>query len=278
MSPDGSDEEEEEEDGDNMNGMFWKMGSNSMKKFFTALNKMETKSLLLTKEVLRERQQLEAAIAGLQPQITAGLTKLEEIRKTQQALNQHQVDIDVNKDFEYEVEVTFLEERDISGSSNYANNCQKCRITCHYPCTFAYYFKRLCSAMTWSGYCTVCPNKCKSSDHCHQKYRFVYKTRKEKRTYSELKEKYERVSGAKITQQKILEKLQQEFADVQAAVLEQIEKSSQSILRLEEIAVRPNPLSTPDYIDLLIQSEKEEAKSGFMERIQSLNEVKNRLS
>ncbi|XP_072331283.1 uncharacterized protein [Scyliorhinus torazame] len=274
MSPDGSDEEEEEEDGDNMNGMFWKMGSNSMKKFFTALNKMETKSLLLTKEVLRERQQLEAAIAGLQPQITAGLTKLQEIRKTQQALNQHQVDIDVNKDFEYEVEVTFLEERDISGSSNYANNCQKCRITCHYPCTFAYYFKRLCSAMTWSGYCTVCPNKCKSSDHCHQKYRFVYKTRKEKRTYSELKEKYERVSGEKMSQQRILEKLQQEFADVQAAVLELIEKSSQSILRLEEIALRPNPLSTPVYIDLLIQSEKEEAKPGFIERIQSLNEVK----
>ncbi|XP_038671283.1 uncharacterized protein LOC119975567 [Scyliorhinus canicula] len=218
ISSDGSDDEEEE-DGDNINGMFWKMGSNSLRKFFAMLNKMEAKSLLLTKEVLRERQQLEAAIQGLQPQVKVGLTKLEEIRKTKQALNQHQVDIDANKDFEYEVEVTLLEEIDISRSGNYANNCQKCRITCHYPCTFAYYVPRLCDAMTWSGYCTVCPNKCQSSDHCHQKYRFVYETRKEKRTYSELKEKYEKVSGEKMSQQKILEKIQQEFDDVQGAVL-----------------------------------------------------------
>ncbi|XP_060706697.1 uncharacterized protein LOC132832633 [Hemiscyllium ocellatum] len=95
----------EEEDSDIFDAMFWKMGSNSMRKFFSALSKMETKSLRLTKEVLRERQQLEAAIEGLQPQIQMGLTKLEEIRKTHEALNQHQLNLDANKDFEYEVDV-----------------------------------------------------------------------------------------------------------------------------------------------------------------------------
>ncbi|XP_067865877.1 uncharacterized protein [Heterodontus francisci] len=274
-NPDDSNEEEEEEDSENFDAMFWKMGSNSMKKFFVALSKMETKSLRLTKEVLRERQQLEAAVEGLQPQIKAGLTKLEEIRKTQQALHQHQVDLDANKDFEYEIEVTVAEKEDISGTGHYITNCQKCHFTCHYPCGIPNDAeKRGCASMDGNGNCTACPNKCIWSVHYNQKYRFEYKTRKEKRTYNQLKEKYEKASGEKMSQQKIMEQLQQELADVQDVVLELIEKSSQSILRLEEIALRPNPLSTPDYINLLIQSEKEEAKPGFQERIQSLNVVK----
>ncbi|XP_038671293.1 uncharacterized protein LOC119975576 [Scyliorhinus canicula] len=271
-SSDGSDDEEEN---NNFDAMFWKMGSNSMTKFFRALNQMETKSLLLTKEVLEERQQLEAAIAGLQPQINAGLTKLEEIRKTQQALNQHQVDLDANRDFEYDVEITVPVQIDINRRGVYVTNCQKCHFTCHYPCKIPKdNGKKKCKAMGRNGCCKVCPGKCKWNVHFNQKYRFIYETRKEKRTYSELKEKYEKASGEKMTQQNIMEKLQQELDEVQDAVLELIEKSSQSILRLEEIALRPNPLSTPAYIDLLIQSEKEEAKTGFMERIQSLNEVK----
>ncbi|GCB75294.1 hypothetical protein scyTo_0019748 [Scyliorhinus torazame] len=270
-SPCDSDEGE----GDNFDSMFWKMGSISMQKFFSALTKMETKSLLLTKEVLGERQHLQAAVQGLQPQITAGLTKLEEIRKTKQALNQHQADLDANKDFEYKIKITVPVKLKNRVKDNYITNCQKCHFTCHYPCPILNDDgKKRCAAMDCDGYCTVCPNKCIWNVHFNQKFRFIYETRNEKQTYSELKEKYERASGEKMSQQRILEKLQQEFGDVQDVVLELIEKSSQSILRLEEIALRPNPLSTPDYIDLLIQSEKEEAKSGFMERIQSLNEVK----
>ncbi|GCB75297.1 hypothetical protein scyTo_0019749, partial [Scyliorhinus torazame] len=216
----------------------------------------------------------EAAIAGLQPQITAGLTKLQEIRKTEQALNQCEDDLDANKDFEYEVDVIIAKEIDISGSSNYANNCQKCHFTCHYPCRFAQYVKRLCDVMTWSGYCTVCPNKCKSADHCHQKYKFEYEIRKVKRSYIELKEKYEKMSGEKMNQLKIMGELQQELDDVQDEVLELIEQASQSFARLDEIALRPNPLSTPACIELLIQTEEEKAKPGFMERVQLLNQVK----
>uniref|UniRef100_UPI003AAFA13B uncharacterized protein n=1 Tax=Centroberyx gerrardi TaxID=166262 RepID=UPI003AAFA13B len=62
--------------------MFWSMGVKSMKTFFTALDKMTTKSLQMTKEVLEERRQLETAVEGLQPQVKAGLAKLEEIKMT----------------------------------------------------------------------------------------------------------------------------------------------------------------------------------------------------
>ncbi|GCC47859.1 hypothetical protein chiPu_0032180, partial [Chiloscyllium punctatum] len=91
-SPDIVSKEEEDEAYDNsFAAMFWKLGLNSMRKFFSALSKIETKSLRLTNEVLRERQQLQAAIEGLQPVIKVSLTKLEEIRRTEQALKQHQI-------------------------------------------------------------------------------------------------------------------------------------------------------------------------------------------
>ncbi|XP_051899675.1 uncharacterized protein LOC127585959 [Pristis pectinata] len=264
-----------EEDDDNFDEMFWKMGANSMKKFFRALNTMKAISLRLTREVLKERQQLEAAVEGLQIKIQVGLTKLEELRKTQQVMNQHQIELDANKDFEYEVEITVAVQEDISGTGNYITNCQKCQFTCHYPCQIPNDDeKRGCAAMDRDGNCKVCPQKCVWSVHFNQKYRFVYKTKKEKRTYKELKEKYEKACGEKMTAQKVIETLQIELTEVRNAVLELIQQLSQSIGRLEEIALRPNPLSTPAYIDLLIQSEKEEAKSGFMERIQALGEVK----
>ncbi|XP_051899565.1 uncharacterized protein LOC127585890 isoform X1 [Pristis pectinata] len=264
-----------EEDDDNFDAMFWKMGENSMKKFFQALTTMKAKSLRLTREVLKERQQLEVAVEGLQIKIRVGLTKLEELRKTQQVMNQHQTDLDANKDFEYEVEITVAVQEDERRSGNYITNCQKCRFTCHYPCQIPNDDeKRGCAAMDRDGYCKICPQKCVWSFHFNQKYRFEYKTKKEKRTYKELKEKYEKACGEKMTTQKVMETLEIELAEVRNAVLELIQQLTQSIRRLEEIALRPNRLSTPAYIDLLIQSEKEEAKPGFMERIQALQEIK----
>ncbi|XP_062894941.1 uncharacterized protein LOC134341109 isoform X1 [Mobula hypostoma] len=273
---DTSDDSEEEHD-DNFDAMSWKMGENSMKKFFRALNKMETKSLSLTKEVLMERKQLETVVEGLQVQIRVGLTKLEEVRKTQQVLNQHQTELEANKDFEYEIEITVPEQEDISKTGHYITNCQKCHFTCHYPCAIANDAEKSgCAAMDGNRNCTVCPQKCVWSVHFNQKYKFNYVTKKEKRTYDELKKNYEMAYGEKMTQQNIMESLQQEFVVVQNVVLEFIEQLSISIRRLEEIALRPSPLSTPAYIELLIQSEKEEAKPGFLDRIQALRDVKER--
>ncbi|XP_069775828.1 uncharacterized protein [Narcine bancroftii] len=272
---DNSDDSEGEDD-DNFDAMFWKMGTSSMKKFFSALNKMESRSLCLTKEVLRERQQLEAAVEGLQMKIRVGLSKLEGLRKTQEALKQHQTELDANKDFEYEIEITVPVKVDISRSGHYITNCQKCHFTCHDVCCIANDAdKHQCVAMDCKGYCTVCPQKCIWNVHFNQKYKFSYETKKEKRTYDELKRKYEKACGEKMTQQKFLETLREEFDEVQEAVLQFIDQLSQSIQRLEEIALRPNPLSTPAYIDILIQSEKDEAKPGFIERIETLRRVKD---
>uniref|UniRef100_A0A3B4WFK5 Stonustoxin subunit alpha-like n=1 Tax=Seriola lalandi dorsalis TaxID=1841481 RepID=A0A3B4WFK5_SERLL len=71
----------ESDEDENYDQMFWNMGTISMKRFFVALNVIDTKRLTMTKEVLRERKQLEISVEGLQKQVKEHLAKQEEIKK-----------------------------------------------------------------------------------------------------------------------------------------------------------------------------------------------------
>ncbi|XP_029930631.1 stonustoxin subunit beta-like [Myripristis murdjan] len=140
----GNADSDEDMDDDNFDEMFWNMGAKSMKNFFTALDRITTKSLQMTKEVLKERKQLETAIEELQQPLKCGFVTLQQLRMINQKLKEHK------------------------------------------------------------------------------------------------------------------------------------EMSVRSIARLKEIALRPNPLSSPEYIDLLIEGEKSEAKEGYLARIQSLEAMRKR--
>ncbi|XP_029930632.1 uncharacterized protein LOC115375357 [Myripristis murdjan] len=137
----GNADSDEDMDDDNFDEMFWNMGAKSMKNFFTALDRITTKSLQMTKEVLKERKQLETAIEELQQPLKCGFVTLQQLKMINQKHEEHK------------------------------------------------------------------------------------------------------------------------------------EMSVCSIARLKEIALRPNPLSTPEYIDLLIEGEKSEAKEGYLARIQSLERL-----
>ncbi|XP_071369606.1 uncharacterized protein [Centroberyx affinis] len=257
--------------------MFWSMGAKSMKNFFTVLDKMTTKSLQMTKEVLKERRQLETAVEGLQPQIKAGLAKLEEIKMTKQKIQEHEAAMSSNEKFEIEVDITKAVKIEKAKKEEYLTNCQQCSITCHYPCGIADdNGKRGCVAMDGNGNCTVCPGKCIWSVHYNQKYRWDYVTVKEKQTLQDLKEKYEKATEAKLSVQEVIEKQEEEIANLQDVMVSLLEESAQCLARLKEIALRPNPLSTPEYIDLLIEGEKSEAKEGYLARIQSLEAMKQK--
>ncbi|XP_073347811.1 uncharacterized protein [Pagrus major] len=244
--------------------MFWIMGANSMETFFDALNVIETKSLTLTKEVLRERKQLETSVENLQKQVKYGLAKLEEIKETDEQLKELEAEMSRNENFEIEVTVTKPVLIDISGTGKYYNNCQQCHFTCHYPCAYPNEADKAgCTVMGSDGYCTQCPGKCHWSVHFYLKYRWEFKEVKEKQTIRELKEKYEMIAT-----------LRAEYDPVQAEVMKLVEIPAKCLNRLREMALKPNPLSTPDYIDLLIEGEKSEGKPGWKQRVEHLITMK----
>ncbi|KAK5607026.1 hypothetical protein CRENBAI_009621 [Crenichthys baileyi] len=271
------DEESAEDEDESFDEMFWKMGVKSMKKFFTALGKMTPKSLLMTKEVLKERKQLETAIEGLQPQVRAGLAKLEEIKTTKEKIKEHEAIITSNENFEIEVDVIKPIQKQLTGKGEYITNCQKCSITCHYPCMIADDTKKHgCNAMDNKGMCTVCPGKCIWNVHFNQKYKWEYVQVKEKKTVQDLKSKYEKAAKEKLTTEQLIERQEEEIAHLQDIMLSLMDQSANCITRLQEIALSPNPLAAPDYIDMLIEGEKAEAKKGYEARIKSLEEMKEK--
>ncbi|KAJ3594721.1 hypothetical protein NHX12_004028 [Muraenolepis orangiensis] len=246
----------DDEDGPgNFDEMFWAMGTKSMKNFFSALNIIETQSLTLTKEVLQQRGQLEITIENLQKKVKLGLAKLEEIKQESQILQAHEATITANGNFEFDFSFMKPCQIVISEVGKFVTNCQVCSVTCHYPCVIPNDEDKIrCGAMGPDGNCQQCENKCIWSLHFNQKYRWEYQQVTEKRTYKELKDKYQKATKKAMSVQDVMKQMRVDYKLLQEEVLQLMKSSTQCLNRLKKIALKPNPLSTLEYIDLLIQA------------------------
>ncbi|XP_037837915.1 uncharacterized protein LOC119618057 [Kryptolebias marmoratus] len=253
----------------------WNMGTESMRRFFESLNQIETIRLVMTSKVLKERQELESSVEDLQKQVKLGLAKFEKIRQTSKKLEENEEEIRKNANFEFYVIVTKPVAVDISQTGHFISNCEQCHVTCHFPCKIKNDDeKRGCFAMGQDGYCTVCPGRCFWNVHFNKNYRWEYQVFKEKQTLEELKEKYKKATGEKLTLQQLIDRLKADYKRVQDEVVRLMEKAVNCLNRLKEIALNRNPLSTPQYIHLLIEGEKQEGKPGWEQRVESLMKMK----
>ncbi|EFX70696.1 hypothetical protein DAPPUDRAFT_30434, partial [Daphnia pulex] len=264
---------------DKFNRFFWRMGMENFQKFFSVLATMKTKSLSLTKQVLEERKRLEATVDGLQPLIKIGLSKMEEMRKTKQMITNSQAQIEANENVEFEVEVTVPQKVEIP-AGQFLTNCNKCYVTCHNPCAFENDDDKVdCAAMDHSmaretRSCRVCPEKCIWNMHANQPYSWEYVKQKQATSSDAIKQKYETELKRKLTAEDLIKVLQNDLDRNEREVLERVKTVSSCIQRLDEIALCPNPFSTPQYIDLIIDAEQQEKRLGFKERIESLKKLR----
>ncbi|XP_046463234.1 uncharacterized protein LOC124209332 [Daphnia pulex] len=263
---------------DKFNRFFWQMGMENFQRFFTVLATMKTKSLSLTKQVLDERKRLESTVDGLQPLIKIGLAKMEEMRKTKQMITNCQAQIDANENVEFEVEVNMPKK--VENLSGYLTNCNKCYVTCHNPCGIPNDDGKMdCWAMDFSTpretrSCRICPEKCIWNMHANQPYRWEYVTEKQATSSDAIKQKYEAELKKKLTAEELVKELEKHVEDNNKIVLQRVDTVSRCIQQLDAIALRPNPFSTPQYIDLIIDAEQQEKRLGFKERIESLKKLR----
>ncbi|XP_059914088.1 uncharacterized protein LOC132462545 isoform X3 [Gadus macrocephalus] len=293
VEEDGNNDEDDDDDDEEEEGLkkCWDMGTKNMKKLFSDLKVIETKSLTLTKEVLRQRAQLEISIENIENKVKLALTKLEEIKKESQILQAHESAIADSKEFDYEVSVT----RPVKvKTEEYSMNCEECNVTCHKSCwvrqgidlvktvvTFlptiptpvTNYF---CEIFTWAGKCKECKGECPTTKHALEAFYWGSETVKEKRTYEELNKQYARASKKAMSVGDIIKQMELEYDHLEDEVVGLMERSAQCLNTLKQIALRPDPISTPEYIDLLIEGEKSEGKPGYLERICKLMELKKK--
>jgi Mg2+ and Co2+ transporter CorA len=256
--------------------MFWDMGCKSFKRFFDNLTKMETKSLHQSKYVLQQRQLIEVTIDNLLPMLDVGLDKIEELRKEIKIIEQSQTEIDDNKDFTY---VVFETQHSKIGlpEGRHVTNCLNCHVTCHKNCAYANdEDKKKCCVMAASGCCTQCAKKCFWTTHRNTPYIFQYETLKKQKTYTEKEKKYRTAENEKMTKKKVVKRMHEELCVIEEDIMKLVEKINECNNILKEIALRPDPLSVVEHIDLLIESEKSEKRPGFQSRIASLQNCRRR--
>jgi len=270
--------DDEHDETEHFDEMFWKMGSASFRKFFKAFCGAEAVSLLLTKEVLRERKQLETTVQGLQQQINAGVAKLEELRQEEQILQQREAEIASNKNFIYKVKVTKQRKNELEPGV-YVTNCLTCNYTCHERCAYSNDAdKYKCSAMDNGGVsnakCKVCPNHCIWKDHVNNPYWFELYTDMETRTSEDLKKKYNIALEGKTKVESMMANIDGYLRHVENQVMSMVTEVQRALERLDEIALKPNPLTQTEHLDVLIESEKQQAKPGFQQRIKFYEQAK----
>ncbi|KAI3374129.1 hypothetical protein L3Q82_005985 [Scortum barcoo] len=246
--------------------MFWDVGEESMKRFFDALSVMKTKSLTETKEVLRKRQQLQNLVEKLQKQFPVGLDKLQEIKQSAQRLEELKAEVCRNDRFDFESSTKEALQVEISGAGNYFATCVQCRTTCHRYCQISNsQDRRQCWVIGSTGRCTRCPGRCYWTQHVSHKYKSESVEVTKKQSGKELKAREAMRDLERSTDQ-----LRDEYDVIQAEVERLTERCVNCWNRLEEIALMSDPLSRPEYINMLIEAEESEAEPGWQERVQEL--------
>lgn len=255
--------------------MFWKMGHDSFERFFKYICKLETKSLLLTKNVLDERNQLKTIISMILPQVKIGLSKIAKLKKEQEMVQRHKDDIEHNRKFSEIVRETRQNEIKLEPGV-FVTNCLNCNMTCHDDCRITDDENKIhCAVMDDKGYCSVCPKNCHWRRHKNSSYYFEYVTEMVTKTSESMKQKFEAATGKKFTSERFIEENKKEVESKLHEIKCMMEKVNMCRKRLDEIALTADPLSSEEYIDLLIESEKREHKDGFEERIVLLEEMKS---
>ncbi|KAA0710781.1 Neoverrucotoxin subunit alpha [Triplophysa tibetana] len=271
-----SDSDDDGEDGGNeLNKIIWKSTFKQMKAFFDALGKFESKDLTQTTIVLEERERLEKAMADLTPQITAGLNKLTEINSFKKLLKNDGKSMQESKNFMQEVELTISKRVLID---NFALNCYRCSFTCHSTCFLpAEDSVETCAVMDENGCCVVCPKTCSHTLHLKENAVWKFEKIKETKSIDELKEIFMKAQGRFMNNTDCIDVLEKELNSINDEVKKLIKMSSDCLKQLNKIALKARPLSTAEYLDILIKAEEADKRPGFEDHIVELERIKKEI-
>ena len=263
-----------EDDEDNFDKMFWRMGIQSFEKFFHELAAMEPKSLVLTRQVLDERAQLEVRVSGLREKIELGVNKLSELQQLKRVCKQHAADINANKNFKFTVQEPKRVQVELP-TGTYTTNCLVCNFTCHYPCSIPRNEnKDRCAAMS-NGSCEECPNNCHWSQHVNDACRFETQYETVEKEYDEIRERFNTAVEGQSQVEAVIKQVEKDFRNTNRIVLNFVAEMQRGLKKLSEIARKKDPLQQVDYLNLLIESEKSQAKPGWQDRIKSLRKTRD---
>jgi hypothetical protein len=124
--------------------------------------------------------------------------------------------------------------------------------------------------------CNVCPGNCPVGDHTNENGKWDFKQELETKTMNDIQNAYEDAMGKKLNAEELLKSLKLEVEQLKMNILKTMEAITCCSNQLKEKALRGNPITTLEYIQMIIDDEKTNGKPGYEERIKSLEDVLER--
>ena len=273
----GDNEFEMDDESEHFNRMFWDLGMKSFERFVSKIFLVRPMSLTLTRAVLSERERMEVNVENLNVQVRLGLSKMDQLRNEENLLKKFEDDIESNKDYTYEIKKLKVKKIPIPDNRN-TTTCLKCSFTCHTNCNVKNDIdKARCSAMDQRvspAVCTQCPKRCVWKLHHNICYILEQHMVTEISTLADIKARYEEASGKKLTAEQIYRKVREDLDAIEAEIKADLSEISESLNKLQHIALKNNPMSQIEYLDILIESETTEAAPGWQERVRGLRDLR----
>ena len=126
-----------------------------------------------------------------------------------------------------------------------------------------------------NGSCEECPNNCHWSEHVNDTYRFETQYEAVEKEYGEIRERYDTAVEGQSEAEAVIKQVEQEFKKTNSIVLKFVAEMQRGLEKLSEIALKKDPLQQVDYLDLLIESEKSQAKPGWKGRVSALQKTRD---
>ncbi|KAL7841387.1 hypothetical protein SRHO_G00250780 [Serrasalmus rhombeus] len=270
----------------------WEMAAGSIGEFFEFLKSRQRKSLNMTVSVLNERMQLEACVESLKKSIKFREAKQRELTEVQDVLKLNKQMIEEDEKYTFTVKIAYKEKINIIGASwqsKKVTSCKECEENCHeYGCWLATNAKR-CEVME-DNYCTVC--KCHYSTHVREGRKYVEKWREERVTFAQLKKKYSNTDEEKASYDKSALKhvetghrqslkIEEQMTKLESSLKNLLDKNEVerkslvkdtyvAIVKLSEIALKPDSAFTIQYLDFLIPRVEEAGSADWLQKLKNM--------
>ena len=154
-------------------------------------------------------------------------------------------------------------------------NCLDCKVTCHERCRVGLdNMKFICTVMKGFSKCRVCPGKCSWKKHANQGFVYDVELKDAEINVANIRRRYEKEVGRKLTPEEVTKQFEDEINEIEDETKKLIQQATSCIGRLEAIALRPDPLTTSDYIDVLIATERARPTNGWKKRVEYLMRLK----
>ncbi|XP_060776393.1 uncharacterized protein LOC132885881 [Neoarius graeffei] len=278
----------------------WEMTEDTLNEFFASLKEENRKSLEQTDKVLAESKRLEACISNLQNRIDFVECKSKELAQIQEALEANREKIERNENFTFEVTTNYKEKVLIENASWWdrkATSCSQCEENCHeYDCWAAWNASQ-CEVMK-NNHCTSCKGKCHYTKHVRENKKYVRHSRQTTMTYDELKKQfetsnnsasniecdlksYENVKNELESDKKQEEemtstekRLKEEITKKEKEKADLVEEAHNAIMKLSEIALKPDSAFIVQGLDFLIPRAEETGRDSLAKNLRDLRKIK----